>query len=96
MSTWPAWMAAKVLLPIVRIRGSGSAPTGFATKNRTSGSRELLSRLRVGITKAQEDASASPAGGSTADELAKWARLRDDGVISDHEFAAQKIKLHGK
>jgi hypothetical protein len=30
---------------------------------------------------------------STADELAKLARLRDEGVLSPDEFAAQKAKL---
>lgn len=30
---------------------------------------------------------------STADELAKLARLRDEGVLSPEEFAAQKAKL---
>ena len=30
---------------------------------------------------------------STADELAKLARLRDEGVLSPEEFAAQKARL---
>lgn len=36
--------------------------------------------------------TASPAGGA-ADELVKLADLRDRGVITDAEFAAQKAKL---
>ena len=32
---------------------------------------------------------------STADELSKLAALREQGVISDDEFAAQKVKLLG-
>ncbi|WP_116951113.1 SHOCT domain-containing protein [Jiangella endophytica] len=32
-------------------------------------------------------------GTSTADELTKLARLRDEGVISAEEFATQKAKL---
>ena len=36
------------------------------------------------------DAATAP---STADELEKLARLRDTGVISETEFAAQKAKL---
>ena len=32
-------------------------------------------------------------GGSSADELAKLAQLRDQGVLTDQEFAAQKAKL---
>jgi hypothetical protein len=31
--------------------------------------------------------------GSTADELAKLKELRDDGTLTDEEFAAQKAKL---
>jgi hypothetical protein len=31
--------------------------------------------------------------GSTADELAKLKGLRDDGTLTDEEFAAQKAKL---
>jgi len=34
-------------------------------------------------------------GASVADELAKLARLRDSGVLTDAEFAAQKAKLLG-
>ncbi|MGZ5412931.1 MAG: SHOCT domain-containing protein [Solirubrobacterales bacterium] len=33
------------------------------------------------------------AGGSSADELTKLAKLRDDGVISAEEFESQKAKL---
>lgn len=35
------------------------------------------------------------AGSSTADELAKLAELKEKGVISEAEFAAQKAKLLG-
>lgn len=43
---------------------------------------------------AQKDYIRSVAGtGSTADELEKLARLRDSGVVSEDEFAAQKAKL---
>ena len=38
-----------------------------------------------------QDAAAS--GGSSADQLAKLADLKDRGVISDAEFQAQKAKL---
>ena len=36
---------------------------------------------------------ASPGGASAADELVKLGRLRDSGVITVEEFAAQKSKL---
>ncbi|MGX8273041.1 SHOCT domain-containing protein [Brevundimonas diminuta] len=32
---------------------------------------------------------------STADELRKWASLRDDGLISQEEFAQMREKLLG-
>ena len=35
----------------------------------------------------------SPSTVSVADELAKLANLRDQGVLSEEEFAAQKVKL---
>ena len=45
---------------------------------------------------AQRDYIQSVAGsGSTADELAKLADLKNQGVISDQEFQAQKAKLLG-
>ena len=34
-------------------------------------------------------------GGGTADELSKLAGLRDQGVITEEEFAAQKAKILG-
>jgi hypothetical protein len=37
--------------------------------------------------------SAAGSGGGSADELTKLAALRDQGVISDAEFQAQKAKL---
>jgi uncharacterized membrane protein YdbT with pleckstrin-like domain len=46
----------------------------------------------------QRMSGAGPLGGSSsvADELAKLDRLRDDGVISDQEFEAQKARLLGQ
>jgi len=39
--------------------------------------------------------AANNGGGSPADELARLAQLRDQGVLSDEEFAAAKAKLLG-
>jgi hypothetical protein len=48
---------------------------------------------------AQEHATQSyirtVAGSSSADELAKLAELRNSGVLTEEEFAAQKAKLLG-
>lgn len=55
-----------------------------------------VERLRHGIAHA---ARPIPAAGterpSEAEELARWAQLRDQGVISDAEFATKKAKLLG-
>lgn len=48
------------------------------------------------IEGAQRDYIQSVAGASgsnTADELSKLAQLRDQGVVTEQEFAAQKAKL---
>jgi hypothetical protein len=37
--------------------------------------------------------SVAGTGSNTADELAKLAQLRDQGVVTEQEFAAQKAKL---
>jgi len=47
------------------------------------------------VAQAQRDYIQDVAGASSADELEKLAKLRDDGVLSADEFAAQKAKLLG-
>ncbi len=47
----------------------------------------------VQVILAQRDAPEDSA--SIADELSKLAQLRDQGVLTDDEFAAQKAKLLG-
>jgi Short C-terminal domain/Phospholipase_D-nuclease N-terminal len=54
----------------------------------------------VNEAKSQEEAfqtyvrqAASSSGGGSADELTKLAGLRDQGVITDDEFQAQKARL---
>ena len=47
------------------------------------------------VQKAQNQYIREVAGGGTADELAKLKQLRDEGVLTDEEFAAQKAKLLG-
>lgn len=39
--------------------------------------------------------AADPDGTTAADELRKWARLRDDGVITEAEFEQKKAELLG-
>lgn len=54
-------------------------------------------RIYAEIEKAKErdDTRAARAGLSVADELAKFASLRDRGEISEEEFQAQKARLLG-
>ncbi|MFM2073420.1 MAG: hypothetical protein RLZZ623_3684 [Actinomycetota bacterium] len=57
-----------------------------------------MTRRDIEQQQAQQDAFASyvrdaAGSGSSADELAKLADLRDRGVITDAEFADQKSKL---
>ncbi len=57
-----------------------------------------MTRRDIEQQQAQNDAFASyvrdtASSGGNADELAKLADLRDRGVITDAEFAAQKTKL---
>lgn len=74
--------------------GTGSAQMGFATKHRGA-SQEFLRRVRTAIAQARDGSSKTQVG-STADELARWAKLRNDGVISEEEFAVQKTKILGQ
>jgi hypothetical protein len=59
-----------------------------------------MGRRNVAQQQASQDAAdsyiretAGSGGGGSADELTKLAGLRDSGVLTDEEFAAQKAKL---
>lgn len=55
-----------------------------------------LVRARIGTHQTAEAPGATPmAFGSIADELKKLGELRDTGVLSEEEFAAQKARLLG-
>lgn len=87
MSGWgkAAWVLFLVFLPFLTAliyliaRGSGMRERAIAEQKHQ---QEQLSEY-VKAT----------AGGSSADELTKLAKLRDDGVISAEEFESQKAKL---
>ena len=57
--------------------------------------RAALSPLlrELGIPFADDGPEAATAPASAADELAKLAALRDQGVLTDAEFATQKARL---
>lgn len=81
------WIIFVVLLPYLGVfiyliaRGGGMAERNMeAAKKQDAAMRAYV-----------RDAAGS--GGSTAEELDKLAALKDKGVITDDEFAAQKAKL---
>ncbi len=57
--------------------------------------QERSMEAAVAQQKAQQAYIQQVAGSSSADELAKLAKLHQDGVLSADEFAAQKAKLLG-
>ncbi len=66
-----------------------------------SDAERVKSLLDAAVAAAEGGSTGSPtASGSTAvpdvaDQLRKLAELRDDGILTDEEFAAQKAKLLG-
>lgn len=73
--------------------GGGSQIASWGEKGR------LISKFAAKVSEILPNVAApvtSPAAaGSTADELAKLAHLRDSGVLTSEEFEAQKAKLLG-
>jgi hypothetical protein len=75
--------------------------TGITVQGQAKKCRELEDRLRnLGIrdkfrgTPAPATATAPPPGnGDIADQIAKLANLRDQGILSDHEFETKKAQL---
>lgn len=63
--------------------------------------RPFAERLRARVTAAQQSAAAAPAGPVSGDgpdpaeQLRKFAALRDDGIITDEDFEAKKRELLG-
>ena len=70
---------------------AGGEQRGFMIES-VAAAEELIARTQ----QVKRSLESSPNGAiSTADELVKWAQLRDQGVITDEEFAARKAKLLG-
>jgi hypothetical protein len=64
---------------------------GIVPKGEKQRVRQLHAAERT--AKAAEDLAKAPKASSVADELAKLAKLRDQGVLSEIEFTDQKAKL---
>ncbi len=87
---------ASSLQQILTIQGSGTTLAEVAVSYGTAEKIEQWFRAHPYFGESTQ-ASTAPAGLglSVADELAKLAQLRDAGVLSPEEFAAQKAKLLG-
>ena len=82
------WVIALVFLPFITvfvyIIARGSSMTQRSIDEAVAERKSFDSYVR-------ETAASTPS--STADEIAKLAALKDQGIITDAEFAAQKAKL---
>ncbi len=80
------WFIFVIFLPFLGVlvyciaRGGSMAERAYADASSQQAALDSYVRQTAGA-------------GGTADELAKFASLRDQGVITDAEFAAQKAQL---
>jgi hypothetical protein len=89
LSGWgkAGWLLLTLLVPFlgvliyVIVCGHGMAERSFADAQKADQATQEYIRQAAGTS------------ASSADELAKLAALKDQGVITDAEFAAQKAKL---
>jgi hypothetical protein len=57
--------------------------------------KEIADAIRTRLSRPTPAATPSAPAPSAADELAKWAGLRDQGIITDEDFEAKKRQLLG-
>ena len=99
MSGWG--MARRWAIPIlaVTVEPNKEPVYGFRLNGLEPDSREQFITTFETVVRDAERRRARGAEGatapSTADELAKFAKLRDDGILSDEEFEAKKAQLLG-
>ncbi|TDD99117.1 SHOCT domain-containing protein [Jiangella asiatica] len=90
------WTLFIIVLPIlgalvyIIARGTGMTERQLAHYQRREEEFREYIRDTAGTS---SNSGGAPGGPSTADELTKLARLRDEGVISVDEFQTQKTKL---
>jgi Short C-terminal domain len=99
MSGWG--MARRWAIPIlaVTVEPNKEPVFGFRLNGLKPDSREQFITTFETVVRDAERRRARGAEGATApsaaDELAKFAKLRDDGILSDDEFEAKKARLLG-
>lgn len=107
MSSWAGQDLSMTLVPdghagtVMTVGGSlgkGGNPFGggqaFAWGEKGRLIDKFAATVKEIVPRIAEPQAPAPAGGaSVADELAKLASLRDSGVLSEDEFAAQKARL---
>jgi Short C-terminal domain len=91
LSGWgkAGWLILTLIIPFlgvliyVIVNGQGMAERAMADAQKADQQTQEYIRQAAGTS------------ASTADELSKLAALKDQGVLSDQEFAAQKAKILG-
>jgi hypothetical protein len=81
------------MLTGVTVMGQAKKCQEFEDRLQTHQIRERFGAVASGSPLTQETQQA--AGQSTADELEKLASLRQQGILTDEEFQAQKRKVLG-
>lgn len=87
----------------VTVTASGNSVDFRCDKSEAEQAKSVLTQLMLGTHPAQSSSSPAPATAITppptssgvAEELKKLAELREIGVLTEDEFAAQKAKLLG-
>ena len=79
------------------IAGTASAVGGRVNRRQQSKWQEQEAQKAQQAQQAQAAPAAAPASGtqSTIDQLKELAELKNQGVLTEEEFAAQKAKLLG-
>ncbi|GIJ43374.1 hypothetical protein Val02_02600 [Virgisporangium aliadipatigenens] len=81
---------------VLSVQGSGTTLAEVPVLYGTAEKIEQWFRMQPGfLSSRQVSAPPNRDGMSVADELTKLAQLRDAGILSPEEFAAQKAKLLG-
>jgi hypothetical protein len=82
-----------LLLAKIVVTGSGGITTAFVNINKRRVGT-IMDAIRFHLTP-RTSPSAVPAGPSAADEIRKFAELRDAGILTEEEFSAKKRQLLG-